>query len=428
MFERILKKNNVRKVLLIDPAFPIANKSRNHKDLLPVGLLKISSYLKSKGIKTMLVRLNKNDNHVFDNEILEFNPNFVMVTSVFTYWYDEVKKAVEYSKGLLPNVDVMVGGILASLHYENWDYEDIPCDYVFPGVVECAEHIAPDYSILENSGKDINFQIIHSSRGCKRKCPFCGVRKIENTSSISSIENELIRKNLVFYDNNLLDNPDIEKLLNELIRLREEKKITRCESQSGFDGRILHENPDLAKLLKRANFKDPKIAWDGPFKAYRRREREIEILESGEYKRKEIAVFMLYNHDLDYNELEKKRAKCFEWGVQVSDCRYRPLDRFTDGYNPHKRSQEPWEYYIHPNWSDEEVRQFRRNVRRHNICIRHGMDYHSRKAEIKKISKEESMYIRDATAKWAMATGIIDDAWDPSEPYEIKNKSKQTLL
>ena len=162
-------------------------------------------------------------------------------------------------------------------------------------------------------------------------------------------------------------------MLHELIRLRSEKKITRCESQSGFDGRMLHKNHDLAKLLKKANFKDPKIAWDGPFKSYKRREREIEILESGGYQRKEIAVFMLYNHDLAYEELEKKRAKCFEWGVQVSDCRYRPLNWFKeDGYNPHKRSQKPGEYYIHENWSDEEVRQFRRNVRRHNICIRHN--------------------------------------------------------
>ena len=32
-----------------------------------------------------------------------------------------------------------------------------------------------------------------------------------------------------------------------------------------------------------------------------------------------------------------------------------------------------FDYYISPLWSDDEVRQFRRNVRRHNICIRHDM-------------------------------------------------------
>ncbi|WP_296893043.1 cobalamin-dependent protein [uncultured Methanobrevibacter sp.] len=418
MLEELLEKNEFHRILLIDPAFPIANKSRNHKDLLPVGLLKISSYLKSKGIETKLIRLNNNND--FKNEIIDFNPNFVLITSVFTYWFNEVKEAVNLSKELLPNVDVMVGGILASL-VDDLQAEGIKCDYVHKGVVNGAEHMPPDYSILENGGEDIDFQIIHSTRGCKRNCSFCGVNKIEKHGfSVSSIEKELIgKKNLVFYDNNLLENPNIVELLQELIKLRGEKKISKCESQSGFDGRMLHKNKDLANLLKKANFKDPKIAWDGPFKAYKRREREISILESGGYKRKEIAVFMLYNHELEYEELEKKRALCFKWGVQVSDCRFRPLNMFYDGYNPHKRSQSKGEYYIHENWTDEEVRQFRRNVRRHNICIRHNMDYHSRKAEIKKISKDESMYIRNATAKWAMATGIIDDAWDPSKPHKI---------
>lgn len=418
--------NNVKRVLLIDPAFPIANKSRNHKDLLPVGLLKISTYLKNNGIQTKLIRLNNNVD--YDNEILEFDPDFVMVTSVFTYWFNEVKEAVEYSKRLLPNVSIMVGGVLASLLPRTCAGE-MPCDYVYCGVMRCAEHLPPDYSLLENNGEDINFQIVHATRGCKRKCGFCGVYKIEREkTNVSSIEKELIRENLVFYDNNFLDNPNVEVLLNELINLRQSKKIKKCESQSGFDGRILRKNPNLAKLLKDANFKDPKIAWDGPFKAKNNRKKEIEVLEDAGYARKEISVFMLYNHDdLDYNELEDKRAFCFNQGVQISDCRYRPLDRLDDGYNPHARKpQTNEEYHISPNWSDEEVRQFRRNVRRHNICIRHGMSYHSRLAERKKISKEESMEIRELS--YEDAKKRIKDAWNPAEPHYIEKESKQTTL
>ena len=223
-------------------------------------------------------------------------------------------------------------------------------------------------------------------------------------------------------------NPDVEELLMELIRLKNEKKITRCESQSGFDGRILRKKPELAKLLKKANFKDPKIAWDGPYRKHKKRKEEIQVLVDAGYNPKEIAVFMLYNHDLSYNELEKKRALCFKWGVQISDCRFRPLDKLTDGYNPYKRSQEIGEYYIHKNWTDEEVREFRRNVRRHNICIRHNMQYHSRKAEIKKISKEDSMKIRALSYEEVLKTDVIDDAWTPAEPHYIKNKPKQTTF
>ena len=417
---------DVKRVLLIDPAFPIANKSRNHKDLLPVGLLKISTYLKSRNIETLLIRLNDNEN--FDEFIFDFNPNLVLVTSVFTYWFKEVEDAVNYSKRILPRVPVIVGGILASLLTEVCN-EKLDCDYVQKGVVDCAEHLKPDYSLLENNGEDINFQIIHSSRGCERRCKFCGVNEIEpNLKGFPSIEKEIIRKNLVFYDNNLLRNPHVEELLNELIRLRGEKKITKCESQSGFDGRVLRKKPKLAKLLKEANFKDPKIAWDGPFRQNKKRKEEIDVLVDAGYTPKEIAVFMLYNHELKYNELEKKRAICFEWGVQISDCRFRPLDRLTDGYNPHKKTQERDEYYIHDNWTDQEVRQFRRNVRRHNICIRHNMSYHSRKAEIKKISKEDSMKIRSLSYEEVLKTDIIDDAWNPAKPHYIKKEPKQTTL
>ena len=422
-----LKNKNINKVLFIDPAFPVANKSRNHKDLLPVGLLKIGTLLNNNDFKTKLIRLN-NNNDSFEDVILEFNPNFVMITSVFTYWSKQVKEAVDFSRNILPDVPIMVGGVFASLLPEKCK-EYTGCDYVCKGVIKEAEGLSPDYSLLDNNGDDIDFQIIHSSRGCKRGCKFCGVNKIEpEIYGFPSIENQLIRKNLVFYDNNLLRNPDVEELLMELIRLKNEKKITRCESQSGFDGRILRKKPELAKLLKKANFKDPKIAWDGPYRKHKKRKEEIQVLVDAGYNPKEIAVFMLYNHDLSYNELEKKRALCFKWGVQISDCRFRPLDKLTDGYNPYKRSQEIGEYYIHKNWTDEEVREFRRNVRRHNICIRHNMQYHSRKAEIKKISKEDSMKIRALSYEEVLKTDVIDDAWNPAEPHYIKKKPKQTTL
>jgi hypothetical protein len=61
------------------------------------------------------------------------------------------------------------------------------------------------------------------------------------------------------------------------------------------------------------------------------------------------------------------------------------------------KSQTKDEYYIHSNWTDEEIRQFRRNVRRHNICIRHNLkwDEYSREKEKgnKKIMDYKSILI-----------------------------------
>lgn len=415
---------NVRKVLLLDPAFPISNKSRNHSDLLPVGLLKIGAFLKKQGIETKLIRLNSD----YDSDnLISFSPDLVMVTSVFTYWAHHVRDAVVFSKKLWPSTPVVVGGVYASLCPENCK-QFTGCDNVISGIIPEAECIAPDYSLLGDEADNIDYQILHSTRGCTRKCGFCGVYKIEpKFMSKSSIRNEIIRKRLIFYDNNLLANIHIEDLLNELISLKKEKIITRCESQSGFDGRILRKKPELAHLLKKANFKDPKIAWDGPVKSAKKRKEEIDVLVDAGYNPKEIAVFMIYNADLNYNELEEKRALCFKWGVQVSDCRYRPLSRLDDNYNPYARKPQTNEdYHINPNWTDEEVRQFRRNVRRHNICIRHNMDYHSRKAERKKISKEDSMKYREMN--YEEAKKFLSDAWSPAFPHYIKIKDRQATL
>lgn len=64
---------------------------------------------------------------------------------------------------------------------------------------------------------------------------------------------------------------------------------------------------------------------------------------------------MLYNWDVPFEETEQKRLKCWEWKVQIADCRYRPLTQTYDHYNPRKK-QTNEDYYIHPSWIDEEVK------------------------------------------------------------------------
>ena len=50
---------DIEKVLLIEPDFPIPNKSRNHSNFLPIGLLKIASYFIEKGIDVELIRFEE---------------------------------------------------------------------------------------------------------------------------------------------------------------------------------------------------------------------------------------------------------------------------------------------------------------------------------------------------------------------------------
>ena len=87
---------------------------------------------------------------------------------------------------------------------------------------------------------------------------------------------------------------------------------------------------------------------------------------------------MIYNHDIPYEKMLKKIEHCAKWGVQIADCRYRPLDALKDDYNPgkHKTGQTEDDYYIHTKggWSDQKIRDFRKRVRQHNIWIRYAKD------------------------------------------------------
>lgn len=395
---------HMKRLLMIDPDFPKPKKSVHHQDSLPIGLLKIGSYYQSKGWDVVLHRLSES----YDPPKGEFDE--IKITSLFTYWAKYVMGASMWAYRNFPNTPIEIGGIWASL-MPNRVKELCICDSVYEGVMEEAEAFEPNYDLLSTP---IDFQILHTSRGCNRRCKPCGVYCIEPQQSfISSIKDKIHKRNIVFYDNNLLVNPYIEDILRELILLKRQKKILHCESQSGFDGRILRKQPHLAKMLFEAGFKNPKIAWDGSIKSWRKREEEINILVEGGFKRDDISVFMLLNHDQSYAELEFKRMYCWYWRVQVTNCRFRPLDQLNDNFKGKKKNQTIVEYYIHPNWSDSMIKQFNRNVRKHDMSIRFRSKFHSPSMEYKKLPIELHEKLR--YAPFSEAYQHLADAWNPNE-------------
>jgi hypothetical protein len=355
------------KILLIEPDFPTNKKSKNHGQSIPIGLLRLASYHRSLSDEVKLVR---------GCEEIDYEPDKVFVTSLFTYWSKYVWEAVHHYKRRFPGALVVVGGVYASLMPEHCAKSG--CDEVYTGLHKEAERFPPAYDLV-----DTNFQIVHTSRGCPRRCAFCGVQKIEPQFTYKeSIAEEICKNRVLFYDNNLLANPCIETILEEIAVTRVNGRVVVCESQSGFDGRLL--TYDMARLLKKARFRYPRIAWDHEYEQHEEIKAQVDMLVSAGYNPKHIYVFMLYNYELSYEELDRKRQKCLDWGVQIADCRYRPLDRALDGYNPQawRTGQTSEDYYIHPSWTDAQIRSFRKQVREQNIVIRHGFTEYSRTKEL----------------------------------------------
>jgi hypothetical protein len=367
-------------VLLVEPDFPIPNKSKNHSNFLPLGLLKLASYFRSHKSKVQLLR---------GNEEASFYPDKIYITSLFTYWSIYVKKSVSFYKNLYPKSKIVVGGIYATL-MPNHCKEYTGCDEVFTGQHEEAEKYLPAYDLV-----DVDYQIIHGMRGCSRKCPFCGIWKIESLSfkDAEQISKEICSNNLVFYDNNMLVNPNIENILLMLSKKTYNDRVLKCECQSGFDGRVLAKQPDLATLLKKARFENIRLAWDFAYEQYPEVKNWISILNNAGYMKKDIFIFMVYNWSFDYEELEAKREKCFEWGVQIADCRFRPLDQTYDNYNSHVKQQTGNDYYIHSNWSDYLIRKFRADVRKHNICVRYKIDWNNYEKRLERINSKKFLFL-----------------------------------
>jgi hypothetical protein len=352
------------KILLVEPAFPIPPKSKNHRDFLPIGLLKFASYHREKGDEIKLVRGNQ--------YLPDFIPNQVKITSLFTYWSTYVWDSVNFYKGTYPNAKVIVGGIYASLMPEHCKQSG--CDEVFIGVDNRVEKFKPAYDLVE-----VDYQIVHTSRGCMRKCKFCGTWKIESEfTSKKSIKGDICSNRIIFYDNNLLANPYIKDILEELRNVKHNGRVVYSESQCGIDGRLLA--PEVAKLLKQARFLNPRIAWDHGYNQRKMIKKQIDMLVEAGYPAKEIYVFMIYNFEQDYYEMLKKLKQCKRWGVQIADCRFRPLNQTYDNYNPRKEQIRD-DYFIYSKWTDRQIKLFRRKVRQQNIMIRHGFDFYSRDLE-----------------------------------------------
>lgn len=346
------------KILLVEPDFPIASKSKNHAHFLPIGLLKIGTYHKQKGDRVKLVRGLMR---------CGFTPDRILITSVFTYWSKYVHEAAKFYHKAYPIARIEIGGIYASLMKKDCKRKS-PFAYVYRGLYRggVAEKVVPDYSLLPD---DLDYQIIHTSRGCTRRCTFCGTWRIEpEFTCVDSVLPLIKKRKLVFYDNNFLANPHIDEILCEISKYRTPKggRLT-CESQSGFYLNLLTSK--RAKLLKAARFKNPRIAWDGSYEQWPKVKKAIEILQEAGYSRLNIFIFMIYNCTLPYTEMKKKLEACRRWNVRVIDCRYRPLDYTEDNYRPGMKCQKDGEYYIHERWTDSEVRRFRRAVRRQNIAI-----------------------------------------------------------
>lgn len=362
-----------RNILLIEPGYK--NKYP------PLGLMKIAQYHGVNG---------KRDNVRFikgvDRSVMTQAWDRVYVTTLFSFEYQKISETIDFALEVVngQSEKVFVGGIAASLMHERFQEESRWHGVRFiKGLLASApavslqlddfseelysddlngkpiEDLVPDYSILEQI--DYRYPVTdayfaYCSRGCIRKCHFCGVPKLEGAQRDTESLTDLVRaidelygpkKDLILMDNNVVASPRFKEIIAEIrdlgfvpgAKLKRPGMRTavqrRVDFNQGVDARILCKDPMYLRELASICLKPLRIAFDhlGVKKPY-----EQAVRYAAEFGLTELSNYMLYNfHDDPADLFERMRLNVTlneELGVRIWSfpMRYQPTDRPDRGH------------------------------------------------------------------------------------------------
>lgn len=286
----------------------------------------------------------------------------VYVSSLFTYYWRETLKAIEYYQDSVPRrADVIVGGVLATLLRD--DLELSTGATVIPGLLDTTgvldpgdrtkiDTLTPDYSILSEANHTYELQncyIGYATRGCPNGCGFCAVHQIEPEFKsylplrrmIQLIE-ELYgkKRDLILLDNNVLASERFKDIILDIKALGFAKGATYSyrnksgqtttvnryvDFNQGLDSRLLTD--EKMALLSEIAIRPMRIAFDD----IRLRDLyEQKVRLAAKYNFKHLSNYILYNfndHPDDfYDRLKINVDLNEELGLQIFSFPMRYVD------------------------------------------------------------------------------------------------------
>ncbi len=213
-------------------------------------------------------------------------------------------------------------------------------------------------------------QWIRLTQGCPNHCPFC----YEPPDQISFPIPEIVRNIVKIMEMNLLSFPDALEKIKILGNKRINNKFVYYQLVCGIDYRFLDQT--IANALKDNHFVSIRLAWDWNFSDHFKIHDAIVKLRKAGYNSKDIMIFMICNWEISFSECCRKLNLCKYWNVQVADC-------YFDGQtspNIEKKKKKK-----------EEIKSFRKQVRKHNqFCNFHVDPEFNKQKRIKKIPIHKS--------------------------------------
>ena len=371
-----------RNILLIEPGYK--NKYP------PLGLMKIAQYHGPRGRQDN-VRFIKGE----DRSVLTTAWDRIYITTLFSFEYARIEQSIDFAVHVANGHRdrVFVGGIAASLMHERFAAvpkwhgvrfvrgllgeapavsleldafsEELYSDDLNGTPIE---DLVPDYSILDHISyrypvSDAYFT--YASRGCIRKCSFCGVPELEgaqrDASSLTALVRAVdelygIKKDLTLMDNNVVASPTFKELIAEIrdlgftpgAKLKRGRVPVqrRVDFNQGVDARILCKSPMYLRELATICIKPLRVAFDhlGLRAPY-----EQAIRYAHEFGLTQLSNYLLYNfHDTPADLYERMHLN-----VRLNEELGMRIWSFPMRYQP---TNLPDRSHIGEHWSRYELR------------------------------------------------------------------------
>jgi hypothetical protein len=321
-----------RNILLMEPGYK--NKYP------PLGLMKLATYHGPYGKKDH-VKFIKGET---DRSVLTTVWDRVYVTTLFSFEWKEISKSIDFAVQAAGNnpKKVFVGGIAASLMHDQFVKETrwrgvrfiqgllseppakaLQLDEFEEELYSEDQHgtpiedMVPDYSILDQIEGVYRYPVTdayfaYASRGCIRKCHFCGVPKLEGaqrdgqslTALVRAVDERYgVKRDLTLMDNNVAASANYKNIIAEIRDLGFVKGAKlhrpgrapvqrRVDFNQGVDARILCKDPMYLREMATICLKPLRIAFDhiGVRKPY-----ETAVRLAHDVGLDDLSNYMLYN-------------------------------------------------------------------------------------------------------------------------------------
>jgi len=300
--------------------------------------------------------INKILNHYAFHYQLKKKWDRVYITTLFTFYWTQTKKAIEFGlKVVKENDGLYVGGVAASLIPQIIAEETglIVGKNILtglldkPGVLDknkiIIDTLTPDYSILETIDHkyplDTGF-LTYMTRGCTRTCSFCAVPKLEpiykdkisiheQINAIRKLHGD--RKDLILMDNNVLGSPLFPQIIEEIIELgfnKSSKYLPENKFESLCNYLKKERNTLIIERYLKNLFEFLNVTLSNKVWRIHDKSRYFELLRKNNldnFKTFTKETLLLYKNEIGYfaekyrDKIPKNRYVDFNQGI---DCRY----------------------------------------------------------------------------------------------------------